>query len=392
MSGEGALIVGGGLASQRCVETLRARGYDGRVRLVCGEPEPPYDRPPLSKGLLAGEVLDQEVAFRPLQWYEDNRVELILGRTATRLDPRRRTVRLDDAGELSYEKLLIATGGAARRLPTLEGYANVHYLRTLADARRLQGELRKGARLVIVGAGFIGQEVASTARSAGVEVTIVEALGVPLAPILGEEVGRWFATMHAEQGVDVRLSTMVEGARGNGSVEELVLNDGERLACDAVVVGVGVAPAAHWLQGSGLEADGVLTDRAGRTSMAGVFAAGDVSRGFDSRLRAHRRTEHWDAAARQGRAAAQGMIGDEPDAPPLPSFWSDQYGLRIQYVGHADLADDARVRSEPGTRELEVVYSRDHEPVAALVVGRPRTFARLRNEIERSHQRHREKE
>jgi NADPH-dependent 2,4-dienoyl-CoA reductase/sulfur reductase-like enzyme len=382
---DGVLIVGGGLASQRCAETLRSRGHEGRIRIVCGEAEAPYDRPPLSKGVLAGQVPDRDVAFRPATWYEDNRVELTLGRLARQLRPRRSLIELDDGAELGYEKLLIATGSAARRLPALEGYSNVHSLRTLADARRLRAELRPGARLAIVGAGFIGQEVAATARRAGAEVTILEALPTPLAHILGEEAGRWFAELHSDEGVDVRLGTMLESANGNGAVEELVIKGGERLACDAVVVGVGVAPAAAWLGGSGLEAEGVLTDQAARTRIPDVYAAGDVARSFDQRAGEHTRTEHWDAAARQGVAAAQAILGDEPDRGPLPSFWSDQYGIRIQYVGHAHLADGSRVEGDPRERDFAVIYTRGERPIAALAVGRPRALARLRRQIERSY-------
>ena len=388
----GILVVGGGLASQRCVETLRSRGYDGRIRVVCGEPELPYDRPPLSKGMLAGELRDRDVAFRDPDWYEDNRVELILDRRATKLDARKHTVELCDGTTLRYDKVLIATGSEARRLPSLAGYANVHYLRTIDDSRRLRDEVSRGTRLVIVGAGFIGQEVAATARRAGAEVTIVEALPAPLAGVLGEDVGRRLMKMHEEEGVEVRLSTMLEGARGNGAVEELVLTGGERLECETVVVGVGVSPAADWLKGSGLETHGVLTDHAGRTALPDVFAAGDVATSFDPLRGVHRRTEHWDAAARQGAAAAKAMLGEEPDEPPIPSFWSDQYGLRIQYAGHADLADEVRVDGEPGARDFAVVYSRGGEPVGALTLGNPRAFARLRKQIERSYATQTEKE
>ena len=383
--GRGVVIVGGGLASQRCAETLRRRGYEDRLRIVCGEPERPYDRPPLSKGHLAGEVSDEKVAFRPEGWYRDNEVELIVDRRAKRLDAKRHRIELDDGSALGYDRLVIATGASAWRLPPLKGYANVHYLRTLADARRLRRELHAGAHLVVVGAGFIGQEVASTARAAGAEVTIVEALPAPLAGLLGEEAGLWLMRMHNEEGVDVRLSTKLEGARGNGTVQELFLGDCGRLSCDAVVVGVGVAPAAEWLKGSGLAADGVLTDQAGRTSLPDVYAAGDVTRGFDHRLGEFRRSEHWDAAARQGMAVARAIVGDAHEPHPLPSFWSDQYGLRIQYVGHAEGADGALVEGKPADRDFAVVYTRGEQRVGALVVGRPRDFARLRREIERTY-------
>jgi NADPH-dependent 2,4-dienoyl-CoA reductase/sulfur reductase-like enzyme len=385
MSDQGVLIVGGGLAAQRCAETLRRRGYDGAVRIVCAEPDPPYDRPPLSKELLAGTIEEDSVAYRPAWWYEEKQVDLLLDARAEALDPRARTVRLDSGAELGYEKLLIATGGAPRRLPFLEGYENVHYLRTLADARRLRDELAPGARLAIVGAGFIGQEVAATARGLGVEVTMIEALDTPLSPILGEEVGAWFAGLHREEGVRVMTGTMLEGARGGDRVEELVLAGGETVGCDAVVVGVGTAPATTWLRGSGLDESGVRTDTSGRSSLPGVFAAGDASVPFDPRFGSHARTEHWDAAAWQGAAAARAMLGEYPGTPPLPSFWSDQYGLRIQYVGHAHRADAVLVEGEPSQRDFEAVFTRSGIPIAGLAVDRPRKIPPLRKRIEHGH-------
>jgi NADPH-dependent 2,4-dienoyl-CoA reductase/sulfur reductase-like enzyme len=215
-----------------------------------------------------------------------------------------------------------------------------------------------------------------------VEVTIVEALEVPLAGILGERVGRWIVDLHRDEGVRVLTGAMLESAAGNGRVEELTLAGGAKLACDAVVVGVGVAPAAGWVAGSGLDPSGIATDAAGRTGIPHVWAAGDVSRPFDPRLFDHVRTEHWDAASRQGVAAATAMVGETPRQPGLPSFWSDQYGLRIQYVGHAEGADEARVSGDPGERDFHVLYQRAGRPVAALTVDRPRELAALRRLIE----------
>jgi NADPH-dependent 2,4-dienoyl-CoA reductase/sulfur reductase-like enzyme len=383
--GHGVLIVGGGLAGQRCAETLRARGYVGRIRIVCAEPEPPYDRPPLSKGLLGGSGGQDEVAYRPCDWYEDNAVELLLGRRAAALDPSRRTVELEDGELLRYEKLLIASGSQARSLPILDRFENVQALRTLEDARRLREQLRPGSRLALVGAGFIGQEVAATARGLGVEVTIIEALDVPLAPILGERIGRWFAQLHSEEGVELILSARLEDARGNGRVEELVLADGRRIDCETVVVGVGVAPSVGWLRGTALEDGPVRTDGSGRTAIGDIFAAGDVAAQFEPRFGRHARTEHWDAAARQGAAAAQAMLGIYPGTPPLPSFWSDQYGLRIQYVGHADRGNDVLIEGDPDARDFAAIFANDGVPVAALAVGRPRTIARMRKQIDEAY-------
>ncbi|HEU4599944.1 MAG TPA: FAD-dependent oxidoreductase [Solirubrobacterales bacterium] len=385
MKDPGVVIVGGGLAAQRCAETLRRGGYEAPVRIVCGEEEMPYDRPPLSKGVLAGEAAAESTAFRPSGWYAEQGVELLLGTRAEALDPSSRDVFLDSGRVLRYGKLLVASGGEPRRLPFLEGYENVHYLRTLGDARRLRGEIGAGTRLAIVGAGFIDQEVASTALSLGAEVTMVEAMELPLLPILGGELGDWFARLHREEGVRLITGAMLEGARGGDRVEELVLAGGERVGCDAVVVGVGTVPATAWLRGSGLGEAGVEVDAAGRTALPGVFGAGDATVPHDPRFGGHARTEHWDAAAWQGRAAARAMLGEEPATPPLPSFWSDQYGLRVQCVGHPHHGDAVVVDGDLAGRDFEVTFLRRGAPVAGLAVGRPRAIPALRKQIEAAH-------
>jgi NADPH-dependent 2,4-dienoyl-CoA reductase/sulfur reductase-like enzyme len=388
----GVVIVGGGLAGQRCAETLRRRGYEGPVRILCAESKAPYDRPPLSKAVLAGTAAEDSVAFRPADWYEENGVELMLGTRAEGLEPGARMVVLAGGEPIPYGKLLIASGGAPRRLPFLEDFENVHYLRTLADARRLRGELTRGVRLAIVGAGFIGQEVAATALGLGAEVTIVEAIEVPLAPVLGAELGRWLADLHQEEGARLLTGALIEGARGNDRVEELRFADGTKVGCDVVVAGIGTVPATEWLAGSGLGERGVEVDVHGRTAIPDVFAAGDASIPFDPRFGVHARTEHWDAAAWQGAAAAKAMLGDEPGVPPLPSFWSDQYGVRIQSVGHPHLADSVLVEGDPRSRDFEAVFTRAGAPVAGLTVSRPRAIPALRKRIEAAHQAGRERE
>ena len=378
----GVVIVGGGLAAQRCAETLRRRGYEAPVTMVCGEAERPYDRPPLSKEVLAGGQPPESTAYRPPEWYEENGVELMLGVLAERLDAPARRVGLSDGSTLEYGRLLIASGGSPRRLPFLEDYENVHYLRSIEDARRLRAELVPGARLAILGAGFIGQEVAATARALGVDVTVVEALEVPLGPILGPQLGRWFAGLHTGQGVRLIAGAMLEAAHGDGRVEELELAGGERIGCDAVVVGVGTVPATDWLRGSGLGEAGVPVDACARTALPEVYAAGDASIPFDPRVGAHARTEHWDAAAWQGAAAAKAMLGEYPGTPPLPSFWSDQYGTRIQCVGHPQHADAAVFEGDLDGRDFQVVFLRGRAAVAGLAVGRPRAVPALRRRIE----------
>jgi 3-phenylpropionate/trans-cinnamate dioxygenase ferredoxin reductase subunit len=379
----GVVMVGGGLASQRAAETLRRRGYEGRVRIVCAEPEPPYDRPPLSKEVLLGTAPDHSVSFKAREWYRDQGVELLLGCRATGLDTAARRVRLESGEELEYGALLIATGGVPRPLRLLD-HENVHTLRTLEDARRLRAELRPGAHLAIVGAGFIGQEVAASARRFGAEVTIVEALETPLERVLGAPLGTWFADLHVEEGVRMLTGVDLIGVRGEGRVEALILRDGRRVRCDAVLVGIGTEPETAWLAGSPLDGGAVRVDAWGRTEVPDVYAAGDVCAPFDSRGGSHLRTEHWGAAAWQGAAAAKAMLGEEPGPAPLPSFWSDQYGFRIQCVGHPHLADSSVVDGSPAARDFEALFTRDGVPVAGLAVGRPRAIPALRQLIETS--------
>jgi 3-phenylpropionate/trans-cinnamate dioxygenase ferredoxin reductase subunit len=377
----GVVIAGGGLAAQRAAETLRRNDYDGAIRIVADEPEAPYDRPPLSKEFLAGEVDEQAMRFRPDDWYAEQRVELLLGERAGGLDPRARELTLAGGGRLRFWRLLIATGSAPRRLPGTESFTNVHELRTLRDARRLRDAVGPGARVVVVGAGFIGQEVAATARSRGAHVTIVEAAPAPLAAVLGTELGGWFAQLHREEDIEVLLSEQIVRLLGTGTVSAVELAGGRRLTCDALVVGIGTQPATAWLRGSGLGEDGVAVDAAGRTALPAIFAAGDASRPFDARLRAHVRTEHWEAAGRQGAAAARAMLGLAPGPVAVPSFWSDQHGVRIQYLGHAHGADGLHIDGDVGARDFTATFTERDRPIAALIVGRPHALPELRRRI-----------
>ena len=364
----GFVIVGGGLASQRCIQALRGRGYTGRVTLVGGESRLPYDRPPLSKALLAGAVDPRQLALRPEAWYVEHAVELVLGRAAVALRPGEHTLVLDDGVDLRYDRLLVATGSHPRRLELLDGADNVHVLRTCDDAVALREALLPGARLAVVGAGFVGQEVTATARRLGLAVTLVDPAPAPLLPVLGAPLGQWLARMHAEEGVDVRLSVTVARVHGNGRVESLELTDGKRVEADAVLVGIGVDPATGWLEGSGLAGARVGVD--GATAVPDVFAAGDAAGG-----------QHWDAAARQGVAAAHGMLGLVPPSPRPPSFWSDQYGVRLQLVGAPSGHDRIDLDGDPASRDFHAVFRRDGRPVAGLAVGRPHVLPHLRQLI-----------
>lgn len=374
---QNVLIVGGGLAAQRAAETLRARGHHGPVRVVCAEPVAPYDRPPLSKELLA--TGDGDPSFRPASWYAEHDVELLLGRRAARLDVARRLVRLEHGDELAYDELIVATGSRARRLPGLFGRPNVHTLRTLADARALRAGLLPGARLAIVGAGFIGQEVAATARHLGVGVTLVEAAPVPLAHVLGDRLGRWFADLHREEGVRVELGAAVAEALpavAGAPVQSIVLADGRVIATNVVLLGVGVAPETRWLADSPLAGDGVPVDEGARTVVPHVYAAGDVARPIG-----RGRCEHWEPAARMGAAAARSILGLPAAAAPPESFWSDQYGVRIHLVGEAAGADAVEIDGDLAARDFTAVLSRRGALLGALLVGRPRELPNWRRRL-----------
>jgi 3-phenylpropionate/trans-cinnamate dioxygenase ferredoxin reductase component len=335
---------------------------------VCGEPVAPYDRPPLSKELRAE-------PFRPPEWYGENEVELLLGRRAAQLDVAARRVTLEGGAELGYDELIVATGARPRRLPMFAGRPNVHVLRTLADTRGLHDALVPGARLAIVGAGFIGQEVAATARGLGVDVTLIEAAEVPLAHVLGLRLGGWFADLHRAEGVRVELGLSVADAWpavAGAPVQELVLSDGRMIPADSVLVGVGVAPETRWLAGSPL-AGGVAVDDGARTVIPHVYAAGDVTGG-----------QHWELAARLGASAARSILGLPVAPAPPASVWSDQYGVRIHVIGEAAGADAVEIDGDG--RDFTAVLRRRGVVTGALLVGRPRELPRWRRQLAQPHE------
>ncbi|MGH2936799.1 MAG: NAD(P)/FAD-dependent oxidoreductase [Solirubrobacterales bacterium] len=381
----GVVIVGGGLAGQRCCETLRSRGFEGRIRIVADEPRPPYDRPPLSKAVLAGERSPDSLSFRSPAWYAEKEVELLTGDPAVALDPEIKTVTLGSGAILAYDQVLVATGSRPRPLPGTESFANAHLLRTAEDAMRLRDALSPGARLVVVGAGFIGLEVAATARRLGCQVTVLEAAPSALGRVLVPELADWFVDLHRAEGVDIRFSAHVARfGESGGGVDWVQLTDGSRFECDALVLGIGIEPATEWLEGSGLEVDGVRVDTCGRTSATDVFAAGDSCRVFNPVSGRHERSEHWGAAARQGAQVARGILGIEPLPPALPSFWTDQFGHRIQLVGNAAEGDETVIAGDPGAAEFTALLKREGTAVAAMAVDQPRSIPALRRQIEQS--------
>jgi 3-phenylpropionate/trans-cinnamate dioxygenase ferredoxin reductase component len=353
-------IVGGGVGGWSAAAALRAEGFEGRVVLVGEERELPYDRPPLSKQFLCGELEREQLLLRPPGWYEEHGVETLLGVAAVGLEPSRRRLLLGDGRELAYDKLLVTTGGRARRL-TVPGseLPGIAYLRTSADAERIAAMLRPGARLCVVGGGFVGLELAASAHRLGVEVTVVEALDAPLERVLGREVGAACARIHRDEGVTLRTRCAVEAFEGSEHVVAVRTADGEAIPCDMAVVGVGMNPAVEWLEPSGVELDdGILVDACCETSVPGVFAAGDVAR-QDHPLFGSLRVEHWQNALDQSAAAARNMLGAARPYAAVPWFWSDQYACNLQYAGHAPTWDEVVVRGDLSARRFVAFYLLD---------------------------------
>lgn len=379
-------VVGASLAGLATARALRSQGFTGTITVVGDEKHPPYDRPPLSKEFLAGSSDEDAIALT-----EDDDaalgVDWRLGRTAVALDGPTRTVTLDDGSTLSSDAVVLATGARARNLPG-ELPGGVHTLRTLDDARALRADLVPGRRLVVIGAGFVGAEVASTAHGLGLDVTIVEAAPVPLHRALGPEMGAACGRLHTAAGVPLLLGTGVARLVGSPRVTGVELTDGRELPADVVVVGIGALPNVEWLEGSGVELDdGVVTDAEGRTNLPGIVAVGDCASAHRAYTGNRLRLEHWTNALQQPAVAAAALLGAEHSLPAhhaVPYFWSDQYGHNIQFAGHRDA--DGTVRIDDGDPEgdggfLAVFLDAEGEAVGVLGVDRPRPFGRMRREL-----------
>jgi 3-phenylpropionate/trans-cinnamate dioxygenase ferredoxin reductase component len=335
MSGEPIVLVGGGLAAATAATELRAQGYDGPLVLFSGEPHLPHERPPLSKGYLLGQDPLESAFVHDETWYDDHDVELLRGVRVESIDVSSHTLRAGDL-ELAWARLLLATGATPRRLASADaGGVPVHYLRTIDDATALREHLVDGARIAVVGAGWIGLEVACAARQRGAEVVVLEAMEQPLTNVLGLEVGGLFARLHREHGVDVRTGVRIEQIAQDSDGPAIRLGGGDTLAFDRLVVGIGVQPDVALATGAGLAVDnGILVDAGLRTSAPDVYAAGDVAN-VEHPVLGHRlRVEHWDTALKHGAVAATNLLGGDAVADQPPYFFSDQYALGLEYVGH----------------------------------------------------------
>ncbi|MFF7216628.1 NAD(P)/FAD-dependent oxidoreductase [Streptomyces sp. NPDC008238] len=368
------VIVGGGLAAGKAVEALRENGYDGRLVLIGDEPDRPYIRPPLSKGYLLGKETRDSIFVHPADWYAEHDVDLRLGTTVTGLDAGAKEVRLDDGQRLPYTKLLLATGSTPRRLPVpgadLDG---VLYLRRVGDSERLKDAFTAGARIVVIGGGWIGLETAAAARQAGAEVTVLEAEELPLLRVLGREAAEVFAGLHTDNGVVLRNGVRVEEITGSGGRADGVrLADGTHLPADAVVVGVGITPNVQLAEAAGLEVrNGVVTDAHLRTSAPDVFAAGDVANAHHPFLDRHIRVEHWANALNQPATAAQGMLGKDAVYDRLPYFYTDQYDLGMEYTGYVEPGGYDRVvfRGDKAAREFVAFWMSGNRVLAGMNVN-----------------------
>ena len=348
------VIVGASLAGAKAAEGARSAGFDGRVVLVGDEQELPYERPPLSKAVLRGEVDPETTRVHDDDFYGAHGIELLTGRTVEALDPEARQVRLDGDEVVSFTAAVLTTGAAPRRLEIPgSDLSGVHYLRQIGDSRRLGDAIRDAGRVAVIGAGWIGSEVAASARQMGAEVVLVDPAPTPLHGVLGDEMGEAFRRLHADHGVTLRLRTGVAELRGTDRVEQVVLSDGRVEPADVVVIGVGVTPRVELAVAAGLKVDdGIVVDEQLRSSTPDVYAAGDVASAWHPHYRRHLRVEHWANALNQGTTAGINAAGGTERYTRLPYFFSDQYDLGMEYVGHSDPGDAVVVRGSLDDRQF----------------------------------------
>src|SRR5919106_1557149 len=364
------VIVGASLAGAKAAETLRQEGFDGRLVLVGAEDERPYERPPLSKDYLRGETEREGPYVHPREFYEQNDIELRTGLSVTALDLTAREVIIDQE-RLAFARLLLATGAEPRKLlvpgADLDG---VHYLRTFEDSDALRRAIEAAGRVAVIGAGWIGAEVAASARQKGLQVTLIEQLDVPLERVLGREVGEIYGAIHRDHGVELLTGSAVEAIEGVARAERVRLKGGRTVDCDFVVVGIGVTPRMALAEAAGLEiGDGIHGDERLKTSDDGVFAAGDVAGAWHPFFRQRLRVEHWHNALEQGPAAARSMLGTGEPYDTIPYFFSDQYDVGMEYAGHAADWDEVVFRGDVDGREFIAFWLKDGRVLAGMNVN-----------------------
>jgi 3-phenylpropionate/trans-cinnamate dioxygenase ferredoxin reductase component len=364
-------IVGASLAGAKAAEAARAAGFDDRIVLIGEEPSAPYERPPLSKAVLRGEADPESTRVHDADFYRTHDVELVVDR-AIALDAAARTIDLAGGSSISFERAILATGATPRHLtaPGAE-MAGVHHLRTVADATALREAVRGAARVAVVGAGWIGAEVAASARQMGADVVLIDPAPTPLHRLLGDELGGIFRELHAEHGVSLRLGAGVAALRGTSAVEAVVLDDGRVEHADVVVVGIGVDPRTELVdRASGIEIDdGIVVDEHLETGVPGIFAAGDAANAWHPHYRRRIRVEHWANALNQGITAGRNAAGERAEYTRLPYFFSDQYDLGLEYVGQHQPDDTLVMRGDLAARELVALWHRDGIVTAGMAVN-----------------------
>jgi 3-phenylpropionate/trans-cinnamate dioxygenase ferredoxin reductase subunit len=367
---EPVVIIGGGAAGASTAYSLRQQGYDGDIEIIASEAFPPYERPPLSKEFLRSGPLSKSLDILPIAWYEDNRVRLRLSITATEISLGEHALELSDSSQLNYSKLVLATGGRPRHVELGQSPDRTQYLRTVADAEQLRAKLRAGKRLAIVGAGFIGGEIAATARGLGLEVTLIEALEFPLLRVAGPLIGRMYADIHREHGVRLLTNATIQGTAESRDTIALRLSSGDVVDCDEVIIGVGLQPNTELAAAAGLDCrTGVVVDEYSRTSAPDVFAVGDVAEHFHPLFGEWIRVEHHEHALKHGAATARNLIGDlDPYVDPL-WFWSDQYEYNLQAVGRLGLSDTVVTRGSIAQRSFTNFHLRRGRLVGAIGVN-----------------------
>jgi 3-phenylpropionate/trans-cinnamate dioxygenase ferredoxin reductase component len=379
------LLVGGGMASAHCAAELRRRGAEGEILLVGREPEPPYERPPLSKEYVRGESRREEAFVHPPEWYEQNGVELLTGTNVLSLDPGERVAKLQTGDEISFDRALLATGAMVNILRVDGCQAQgIHYLRTFGNSDSIREDAKRAEHVVLIGGSYIGTEVAASLTATGTKCTIVCLEETVLSNTFGEEVARYFHEVLTSHGVEVLGGEELDGFEGDERVGAVRTKSGKRIGCEAVVVGVGVRPDAMLAQRAGLEVgDGILCDRTLQTSAEGIYAAGDCC-SYDSILHGRRlRIEHWDVAMQQGRAAGGNLLGDGKDYDVVPYFFSDLADwASLEYVGPAYEWDEIVFRGERDSGEFLAWYLKDGKVAAALSVERSEDLAEARRLLE----------
>jgi 3-phenylpropionate/trans-cinnamate dioxygenase ferredoxin reductase component len=351
------VIIGASLAGAKAAETLREEGFDGPIVLIGDESERPYERPPLSKDYLLGKAEREAIYVHPPAWYAEHDVDLRLGTLVTAVDPAAHEVTLADGSRIGYAKLLLTTGSSPRRLPVPGADSGgVLYLRRVADSDRIRAAFQTASRVAVIGAGWIGLETAAAARSAGVEVTVLEAAELPLLRVLGREVAEVFAGLHREHGVDLRFGVQVTEITGSGGRAGGVrLADGSRIPADAIIVGIGITPNTRLAEAAGLEvSNGIVTDARLRSSDPDIYAAGDVANAYHPVLGRRIRVEHWANALHQPQVAAQAMLGQDAAYDLVPYFYTDQYDLGMEYAGYVEPGgyDQVVFRGDAARREF----------------------------------------